>query len=69
VGPTERDKTDGPLGLNDGWVRRPLGAQRIILKTNGKFVNPVRTGFDQFLVKPHFKLEFCRAIQLNPSQT
>ena len=32
MGPTERDKTDGPLGLNDGWVRRPLGAQRIILK-------------------------------------
>jgi hypothetical protein len=26
VGPPERDKTDGPQELNDGWVRRPLGA-------------------------------------------
>jgi hypothetical protein len=44
-----------------------LGPQPlIILKTNGNFANPVRAGFDQFLVQPH--LEFCRAIELNLSQ-
>jgi hypothetical protein len=59
-GPPERDKTDGPQGLNDGWVRRPLGVPTEYID------NPVRAGFDQFLVQPH--LEFCRDIELNPSQ-
>ena len=29
-----------------------------------EIANPVRAGFDQFLVQPH--LEFCRAIKLKP---
>ena len=68
MGPPERDKTDGPQELNDGWVRRPLGAPtEYIEKRNAKEIaNPVRADFDQFLVQPH--LEFCRAIKLNPSQ-
>ena len=35
--------------------------QRNILKKNetAEIANPVRAGFDQFLVQPH--LEFCRA--------
>ena len=53
MGPPERDKTYGPQGVNDGWVRRPLG------DPTEYFDNPVRAGFDQFLVQPH--LEFCRA--------
>jgi len=40
--------------------------QRNILKKNetAEIANPVRAGFDQFLVQPH--LEFCRAIKLKP---
>jgi hypothetical protein len=37
-----------------------------IEKRKAEIAHPVRADFDQFLVKPH--LEFCRAIELNPSQ-
>jgi hypothetical protein len=43
--------------------RRPT---EYIEKLKVEIANPVRAGIDQFLVKPH--LEFCRAIELNPSQ-
>ena len=53
-------KTDRPRGTECCSGERALGPQPlIILKTNGNFANPVRAGFDQFLVQPH--LEFCRA--------
>ena len=32
VGPPERDKTDGPLGLNDVWVREPAAFVRLYYK-------------------------------------
>ena len=57
VGPPERDKTDGPQELNDGWVRRPLGAPtEYIENETAEIANPVRAGFDQFLVQPHLKV-------------
>ncbi len=37
-----------------------------ILKLKQGFANPVRAGFDQFVVQPH--LQFCHAIELNLSQ-
>ena len=68
VGPPERDKTDGPQELNDGWVRGHSAPQRNILKNEtAEIANPVRAGFDQFLVQPH--LEFCRAVELNLSES
>ena len=60
-------KTDRARGTECCSGVRALGPQPlIILKTNGNFANPVRAGFDQFLVQPH--LEFCRATELNLSQ-
>ncbi len=57
VGPPERDKTDGPQELNDGWVRGHSAPQRNILKNEtAEIANPVRAGFDQFLVQPHLKV-------------
>jgi len=49
------------------WVKRFVSAstEYIEKERNGKEIaNPVRAGFDQFLVQPH--LEFCRAIKLKP---
>jgi hypothetical protein len=67
VGPPEKTRQTVREGLNDGLGETPLGAQpNYIEKRTGNFANPVRAGFDQFLVQPH--LEFCRAIELNPSQ-
>ena len=43
------------------WVKRLLSASTEYIEKNetAEIANPVRAGFDQFLVQPH--LEFCRA--------
>jgi hypothetical protein len=66
VGPPERDKTDRSQELNDGLgeaLAQRLNGIYLKNETAG-IANPVRAGFDQFLVQPH--LEFCRAIKLKP---